>query len=167
MNKKVITLGIDPGLATTGWAIIEKVNKNLKVKDFDCIFTKKELTHSQRLLKIFKETEKIVKKYQPNVIAIERLFFFKNSKTAMAVGESRGMILLVAAKYNLPIFEYTPLEIKQAIVGYGRADKKQMQKMVMRLLNLKELPKPDDAADALACAICHLHQNNLIKDARI
>jgi len=148
-------LGIDPGTATTGWGVIEKIkNSELRIQDCGCIETNKKLPQPERLSQIVKEIQKIIKAHKPDIAAIERLFFFKNLKTAMAVSESRGAILATVAASKIPVYEYTPLEIKQALIGYGRAEKRQIQRMVKILLNLKDVPKPDDLADALACAIC-------------
>ena len=147
-------MGIDPGIATTGYGIIKyKANKIVAV-DYGCIITSPKLSFSERLKKIHSELKKIIIRYHPSRIAIEELFFAKNVKTALKVGEARGVILLTVIQSKIPIFEFTPLEVKQAITGYGRASKQQIQKMIKILLNLKEIPKPDDAADALAIAIC-------------
>ena len=161
-------LGIDPGVATTGWGVIEQVKspastrgrlstrggQKLKVKSCGCILTSKKCSQAERLLLIAKEIQKIIKMHQPDIVAIEKLFFSKNLKTAMAVSEARGAILTACASKGLPIYEFTPLEVKMAITGYGRAEKKQIQKMVKTILGLKDQPKQDDLADALACAIC-------------
>ncbi len=152
----MIIFGIDPGLATTGYGVIKTKIKSQKIEliDFGCIITKSEFSDDKRLEKIYKELKKIVKKHKPAKIAVEELFFAKNVKTALKVGEARGVILLVAREVKVPVFEFTPLEVKLAITGYGRASKQQMQKMIKNLLGLKEIPKPDDVADALAVAIC-------------
>jgi len=150
-------LGIDPGTAITGWGVVEIQNAKIKMQNYGCIITSSKLQHSARLAKIFRELESIIKKERPDVLAIEKLFFIKNLKTAMSVGEARGVCMLVAEQKRLPIFEYTPLEVKQALTGYGKAEKKQIQMMVKNILRLKEVPKPDDAADALAIAITHAH----------
>ena len=156
-------LGIDPGLATTGYGIIEIKSQmsNVPVKrdqmslvDYGCIITEPRFEIAERLEKIYKELKKIIKKYKPSRIAVEELFFAKNVKTAMKVGEARGVILLACREAKIPIFEFTPLQVKLAITGYGRASKSQMQKMVKILLDLEEIPKSDDAADALGVAIC-------------
>lgn len=156
----MIILGIDPGTATTGYGIIKKSKDKLICVEYGCISTKKEDAFEKRLEKIYKETKGLIKKWKPDVAAIENLFFFKNEKTAFSVGQARGVILLAATKNNLKIFEATPLEVKQAVSGYGKADKIQVQKMVKMLLNLTEIPKPDDAADALAIAICCANTNH-------
>lgn len=160
----MVILGIDPGTATTGYGIVKKDRKgNLSVIDYGCIVTSTKKDLAERLKDIYTDLEKIIKKYNPNAIAIEELFFYKNIKTAIKVGHARGIALLCSVNMKKQIFEYTPLQIKQAVCGYGRADKKQMQKMVKLLLNFKKIPKPDDAADALACAICHANSEKLNK----
>lgn len=155
------TLGIDPGIASTGYGLIKEDGERLKVIDYGCIKTQSSLENTSRLKILYRELKAIVKKYKPKAIAIEKLFFAANRKTAMAVGQAKGIVILAAAEMNLKVIEYTPLEIKVAITGYGKADKKQMQSMVKTLLKLKSIPKPDDAADALAVAICHLHSYKL------
>ena len=151
----MIILGIDPGTATTGFGLIEKqgAKRTLQCVAYGCIETPKTKSAEQRLLILEKEMLKLLEKYKPGMLAIERLFFFKNLKSALPVSEARGVILLCAAKKNLPIVEFPPLQAKMAITGYGRADKKQMQAMVQKILLLPVIPKPDDAADALALAI--------------
>ena len=154
-DNSSIILGIDPGLATTGYGVIQKENNgDFKIICNGIIATEAKQIFSERLKEIHQQLDKIIKKYKPNKIAVEELFFCKNVKTALSVGHARGVIVLTASQNNLPVFEYTPLQIKQAVASYGRADKKQVQSMVKILLNLKEVPKPDDAADALAVAIC-------------
>jgi crossover junction endodeoxyribonuclease RuvC len=152
-------LGIDPGTATVGWGIIEDDHFAggagcSKVLSCGIVSTKAGTPDADRLEIIFDSISAIIKKERPDFIAVEQLFFFKNQKTVMTVSQSRGAIILAVKKSNTPLFEYTPLQIKQAITGYGRADKQQIQKMVKTLLRLKEIPKPDDAADALAIALC-------------
>lgn len=151
----MVILGIDPGLATTGYGIIELKAKSLKLKviDYGCVRTSAKLLFAERLEIIYKELENLIKKYKPDKIVIEKIFFAKNVKTAMQVGEARGVVTLAAIQNKIPIFEFTPLQIKQALTGYGQASKDQVQKMVKTILDLKEIPKPDDAADALAIAI--------------
>ncbi len=148
-------LGIDPGIADTGWGIIEK-NKSgeLKCLDYGSIQTSAKLSLSERLVLLNNGLDKIIKKYKPSVAGVEELFFYKNVKTALIVGHARGIILLNIRKHNLDLKEFTPLQVKQAVSTYGRANKAQVQKMVKIILNLKEVPHPDDAADALAVAIC-------------
>ncbi|MDD4443905.1 MAG: crossover junction endodeoxyribonuclease RuvC [Patescibacteria group bacterium] len=156
-----IILGIDPGIADTGYGVIENTSGKLKCLAYGSIKTKAHETLSSRLLILNQELEKIILKYRPQRVAIEKLFFNKNVKTALIVGQARGVVMLTISKHNLPICEYTPSQIKQAVSSYGQADKKQVQKMVKLILNLEEIPRPDDAADALAAAICALNYNNL------
>lgn len=151
----MIIAGIDPGTATTGWGIIRKKKNKLKCLGFGTIKTNPTLSDGNRLKKINNELNKIIKKHKPKIIAIENIYFFKNLKTAMPVSQAKGVILLTAAKKKIPVQEFTPLQIKMVITGYGKADKKQIQKMVKILLDLKEIPKPDDAADGLAVALCY------------
>ena len=153
----MIILGIDPGTAATGFGLIEKNKSNLKLLKYGCIKTSVKLSTAERLNVIHKELNSLIKKSKPDIVAVEDIFFFKNLKTAIKVSQARGVILLTIAKSKIPIAEYTPLQIKQAVACYGRAEKIQVQKMVKVLLNLKEIPKPDDAADALAVAICCGH----------
>ena len=154
----MVILGIDPGTATTGYGVI-KVPKGktgkIKTLAYDCIITDPKLPSGERLKKINKEINCLIKKYQPNVLAVESIYFFKNLKTAMPVSQAKGVILLTAAKKKVPVYEFTPLQVKMAVAGYGKAEKKQVQKMVKLLLNLKEIPKMDDAADALGVALCY------------
>lgn len=156
MQKKTfsIILGIDPGIADTGFGVIKNENHKLTCLDYGSIKTSAKLGLPDRLEIINLELAKLIKKYRPALISIEELFFCKNIKTALVVGQARGVIILTAKQNKTPAAEFTPLEVKQAVSTYGRADKQQVQKMVKLLLNLKELPKPDDAADALAIAIC-------------
>jgi len=149
----MIVLGIDPGTAATGFGVIKK-NRELKLIDYGRIKTSASSTTAERLKEIYNQLTKLIKKYKPNIAAVEDIFFFKNLKTVIKVSQARGVILLAIAKSKIPIKEYTPLQVKQAVACYGRAEKKQVQEMVKILLNLKEIPKPDDAADALAVAIC-------------
>jgi len=155
----MIILGIDPGTAIIGFGIIEKENKGQKLKPikYGCIETSSKLSTAERLKILNKELGLLIKKYKPDMAAVEDIFFFKNLKTAIKVSQARGVILLTISEANIPVAEYTPLQIKQAVACYGRAEKSQVQKMVKFLLNLKEIPKPDDAADALAVAICCAH----------
>lgn len=154
-NEKRIILGIDPGIADTGFGVIAKQkNGSLVCVDYGSIKTSAKISLSDRLEILSCELSKIIKKYQPETIAVEQLFFCKNVKTALVVGHARGVMLLTAKQHKVGLIEFTPLQIKQAVSTYGKASKMQVQKMVKLLLNLKELPKPDDAADALAAAIC-------------
>lgn len=147
-------LGIDPGLATTGWAVVDfDDDGNPNVIDYGCISTKKGLSVSTRLLEIYEDMVELVAKYKPDLAGVETLIFCNNAKTAMSVGEARGVVRLVLEKENIPIKEFTPLQIKDAVTGYGKADKRQVQENVKMLCNLDDIPKPDDAADAIAVAI--------------
>lgn len=155
IQDKTIILGVDPGLADTGYGVIIKDRSNkLQSLVYGSIATSKDKNFSVRLELIYNELTSIIKKYKPDIISVEQLFYFKNIKTAMAVSHARGVILLAAKKNKIYLIEFTPLQIKQAVSSYGQADKKQVQKMVKIILNLKEVPRPDDAADALAAAIC-------------
>lgn len=149
-------LGVDPGLSITGYGVVEKEKNSFYSIDFGYISTPSQLAPSQRLLIIYKGLKKLIAQFCPEAMAMERLFFCKNTRTALQVGEARGALYIAATEKELPVFEYTPLQVKQAVTGYGRADKKQVQQMVYLLLNLKKIPSPDDAADALAVALCHL-----------
>lgn len=151
----MVILGIDPGLAIVGYGVIEVLGNKYGVLDYGIITTDKDLYIPERLKLIYDELSLIINKYNPEDVAMEELFFNKNVKTAIKVGQARGAAILAAKNKGLDIFEYTPLQVKQAVVGYGRAEKIQVQEMVKILLNLKTIPKPDDAADALAIAICH------------
>ena len=153
----IIILGIDPGLADMGYAFIEKNKSVLKSLKYGVIKTSSKLSLLERLLLIEKELKNLIKTFKPSEVACESIFFFKNAKTAFLIGQIKGIILLISAKQGLTINEYTPLQIKQSVACYGRAEKQQVQKMVQKLLNLKELPKPDHASDAIACAICHAY----------
>ena len=154
----MIILGIDPGTAITGYGVVESNGGELKAVDYGCILTDKKLDMPERLDLLGEELKKMIKRYKPQAMAVEELFFFKNAKTIITVGQARGVILFIGKnigkKTGLGIYEYTPLQVKQAVAGYGRADKKQVQNMVKAILNLELVPKPDDAADALAVAIC-------------
>lgn len=154
------TLGIDPGIARTGWAVIEGSNSKVKAIAYGCIETEASRNTSKRLAEIHKEVISIIKKYSPEMLAIEELFFNTNAKTAFVVGQARGVILLAAEQKLIPNFIYTPLQVKVAITGYGRAEKEQIGKMVKTLLSLKEIPKLDDTSDALAVAITHCFSYN-------
>lgn len=151
----MIIMGIDPGIAIVGYSIIQCKGNNLKAIDYGCIKTGADMILPDRLKKVYDELSEIIKIYNPEELAIEELFFNKNAKSVMKVGQARGVQILAGVNQGLNVYEYTPLQIKQAVTGYGRADKNQVQEMVKILLNLKEKPKPDDVADALAVAICH------------
>ncbi|NLL19127.1 MAG: crossover junction endodeoxyribonuclease RuvC [Clostridia bacterium] len=154
-------LGIDPGTAIVGYGLIDTKGSQYKVVDYGCIRTSAEDSIPERLLQIFRRMQQLIDEYQPECLVVEELFFNKNANTAMAVGQARGVIVLSGIDKGLPVFEYTPLQVKQAIVGYGRAEKRQVQEMVKLLLNLEKRPSPDDVADALAIAICHAHSHKL------
>lgn len=157
IGEKMRILGIDPGTAIVGFSVIEYEDKKMKLLEYGCIYTAKELPMEERLLEIFNGVENIIKKYSPEYMAIEELFYFKNNKTVISVGEARGVILLAGKRNGLKIQGYTPLQVKIGITGYGKADKKQVQLMVKTLLKMKEIPKPDDAADAIAIAVTHIN----------
>jgi len=150
----MIIVGIDPGTATTGFGVIRKVKNRLKCLDYGIIQTVPSLPPEQRLKKLYLELSHLLNKYKPKVLAVEKLYFFKNLKTAIPVSEAKGVILLAAAQKKIKVWQIAPLEVKMGICGYGRADKKQIQRMIKEILKLKEVPKPDDAADALAIAVC-------------
>lgn len=153
----MIILGIDPGIAIVGYGVVEYKGNKFRTIDYGAITTKAHTKLDFRLVSVYDELCEIIHKYKPDAISIEELFFNTNVKTAITVAHARGVIVLAAAKSGIPTFEYTPLQIKQALTGYGRADKPQMQNMVKIMLNLNAVPKPDDVADALAVAICHAH----------
>jgi len=164
----MIILGVDPGSAITGYAILknEKGNKQcLKVIDFGCITTDKILPTGERLEKVYKEITKIIKKYKPDVMSIESLYFFKNLKTVMPVSQAKGVILLAAAEKKIPVLEFTPLQVKMTVSGYGRAEKKQVIEMIKKLLDLDKFNlkinnrKKDDAFDALGLGICAAYKS--------
>lgn len=150
-------LGIDPGYAILGYGIIDVTGNRFSAVDYGSIMTDASMDMTSRLQSIYANLTNLINIYKPDEASIEELFFNNNAKTAILVGEARGVALLACANGGLPIGEYTPLQIKQALVGYGRADKKQVQFMVKTMLNLAQVPKPDDTADALAAAICHAH----------
>lgn len=163
----MIILGIDPGLAILGYGIINYEGNRFQVLDYGAITTPSTMATPDRLKTIYSELDRIIMEYNPEVVAIEELFFNTNVKTALLVGHARGVAVLSAANHNKEIFEYTPLQVKQGVVGYGRADKSQIQQMVKTLLNLPKVPKPDDVADALAVAICHAHTGNFTEMFKI
>jgi crossover junction endodeoxyribonuclease RuvC len=149
-----IILGIDPGIADTGYGLIRIEKSSLVCLDYGSIKTSAGTELSDRLFSLSLSLSKIIKKFQPDLISVEQLFFCRNVKTALIVGQARGVILLTAKQCGLQLVEFTPLQIKQSVSGYGQADKGQVQRMVKTILNLEKIPKPDDAADALAAAIC-------------
>ena len=153
----MLTLGIDTGTATTGYGLVRQQGDKLSYVICGCVITTpKDSTHD-RLAKIYNEIKQLIKIHRPDCVAVERLFFGENTKTAMAVSQARGIALLAAAEGKVSVSEYTPLEVKLALTGYGKAEKRQIQQMVRVMLKLADIPRPDDAADALAVAICHLH----------
>ena len=156
----MVILGIDPGYAIVGVGIIEYNGNKFRTIDYFAITTEAHTPFEQRLKIIYDGIDETIQKYKPDFMAIEELFFNDNAKTAIAVGQARGVILLSAVNHGVDIYEYTPLQVKQAVVGYGRADKAQVQQMTRALLKLNQVPKPDDVADALAIALCHAHSYN-------
>lgn len=150
-------LGIDPGYAIVGWGVLDYIGNKFSVVDFGSIQTSADMDFNDRLLTIYDELDSIIKRTKPQFLSIEKIFYNSNAKTAINVSQARGVLLLCSIKNNLEIFEYTPLQVKQSVVGYGRAEKKQIQEMTKIILNLRQIPKPDDTADALAMAICHAH----------
>lgn len=164
----MIILGIDPGLATMGYGVINAVKGNYSVIDYGAVVTPKDCTLPQRLKQLEEGVEELIATFKPDNIAIEELFFSKNVTTGIAVSEARGVILLTAVKgLGDEVYEYTPNQIKQAVTGYGGADKMQMQHMVQALLRLKSVPRPDDAADALAVAICHAQTSRMTTSFKV
>ncbi|MDO5555336.1 MAG: crossover junction endodeoxyribonuclease RuvC [Clostridia bacterium] len=150
-------LGIDPGFAITGYSIIDYQGNKFKLINSGAIITKAGVSFPLRLTKIYDDLTTIINEFKPDAISVEELFFNNNAKTAINVAQARGVILIVGCKNNIPTFEYTPLQIKQAVTGYGRADKVQVQKMIKTILNVETLPKLDDTTDSMAAAICHAH----------
>lgn len=153
----MIILGIDPGYAIVGFGVLKFENNRFTVLDFGAITTPAGMEFADRLKSIYEDLSYLFNKYHPEALSIEKLFFNTNKKTAVDVAQARGVILLAAKMHGAECFEYTPLQVKQSVVGYGRAEKKQVQEMTKQLLNLSAVPKPDDTADALAMAICHAH----------
>jgi crossover junction endodeoxyribonuclease RuvC len=159
--KTLRVLGIDPGTAIVGWAVLEEKNGVVKPLGYGHISTSPKCTTEERLFEVACDLEKVIQTYKPHESAVEDLFFFKNLKTVMKVSQARGAILLTLEKKCVSIASYTPLQVKQALTGYGRAEKKQIQLMVKQILKLKEIPKPDDTADAIAIALCHLNSRKM------
>jgi crossover junction endodeoxyribonuclease RuvC len=159
-------LGIDPGLGITGYGIIEKAGDNLKVLSFGGIEKNKSLSFSENLLSIYQNIQKIVNEFKPDDCAIENIFYHQNKKTAIIMGHVRGVAMIAAASGNMPVYEYSPKEVKLSIVGHGGASKLQVQSMVKNILNMNMIPEPEDAADALAVAICHIHRMKFIQLTR-
>ncbi|AHV98537.1 crossover junction endodeoxyribonuclease RuvC [Paenibacillus sabinae] len=154
-------LGIDPGIAIVGFGFIDKNGSKLTPVQYGCIQTEAHTPEEERLLHVYEGMLQLIDRYKPEAVALEKLFFNRNVTTAMSVGQARGVLVLAAVQRGLPVAEYTPMQVKQAIVGYGKAEKKQVQEMVRMYLKLSAVPKPDDVADALAVAICHAHSYTL------
>jgi len=153
-------LGIDPGIAITGYGIIDFAGNSFSPVDYGSIRSAAEMPQHLRLNKLYNELTDLIIKYRPHCMAVEELFFNRNVRTAMSVSQARGVILLASAQSDLEVYEYTPLQVKQAVVGRGRADKKQVQYMIKIILNLPAVPRPDDVADALAIAVCHINNGS-------
>jgi crossover junction endodeoxyribonuclease RuvC len=151
----MVILGIDPGFARVGWAVLKTQNSKQSVWNYGCIETSKDDELQERLVLVYKQICALIKKYKPEILAIEDLFFTTNAKTAFKVGEARGVIILAATLQRIPLFSYTPLQVKIAVTGYGKADKAQVGRMVKTILKLQELPKLDDTVDAIAVALTH------------
>jgi crossover junction endodeoxyribonuclease RuvC len=158
----MIILGIDPGLATVGFGIVKFERQRFATLNYGAIITPPKIPIPERLQMIYDNLQQIIDAYKPTDLVVEELFFNTNHKTVIAVSEARGVILLAAQKNKLYIDEYTPLQVKQSVVGYGRAEKIQVMTMVKNILNLEKIPKPDDAADAIAIAICHAHSKSAV-----
>ncbi len=164
----MIILGIDPGYAIVGYGVIEYRNNHFSVIDYGAVTTEAKTPFNERLEIIYDELSTIINKYSPEAMAIEKVFYNSNAKTVIDVSQARGVIMLAAQKNRIPVYEYTPLQVKQSVVGYGRAEKKQVQEMIRRILALEKVPKPDDTADALAMAVCHAHASgSLMQNMRI
>ena len=163
----MIILGIDPGIATVGIGVIEADRNNVRAVKYGAITTPAGLPLAQRLVEIEQDFGRILEMFKPDAVSVEELFFNTNITTGINVAHGRGVILLTAARFGVPIFEYTPLQVKQAVVGYGRAEKRQVMDMTRRILKLQSVPKPDDAADALAIALCHARSStSLIREIK-
>ena len=163
----MIILGIDPGLAISGYGVLNYVGNKFEVLDYGAVLTESTERLPDRLKQLYDGYMSIIEKYKPEAVSIEELFYNKNVKTAIAVAEARGVHLLAAVNSGVPLYEYTPLQIKQGLVGYGRAEKRQMQEMIKIILKLDEIPKPDDVADGLAAAVCHAHSLKFADKFRI
>ncbi|WP_352419901.1 crossover junction endodeoxyribonuclease RuvC [Proteiniborus sp.] len=156
----MVIFGIDPGIAIVGYGVLEYKGNKFRVIDYGSVQTTNGNNFPTRLKIVYDEISLLLDKHKPDALAIEELFFNKNVKTAITIGQARGAQILAAVNKGIEVYEYTPLQVKQGVVGYGRADKRQIQEMVKILLNLDKIPKPDDVADALAVAICHAHSGN-------
>ncbi|MDO4593854.1 MAG: crossover junction endodeoxyribonuclease RuvC [Tissierellia bacterium] len=163
----MLILGIDPGIAIMGYGLLNLKSNRVKMVEYGVVTTSSKTNFADRLNVLYDNLQEIIDQYKPDEVAIEELFFNKNVKTAITVGHARGIQVLCANRNKIPIYEYTPLQIKQAITGYGRANKKQMQLSVQSLLNLDKIPKPDDAADALAVSLCHVFNQRFKEEFRI
>lgn len=155
----MVILGIDPGYAIVGWGVLEYAGNKFKVVDFGAVLTQAKTPFPLRLQQIYTELGQILQKYKPEAVSMEKLFYNNNAKTVIDVAQARGIITLAVQQAGVPLYEYTPLQLKQSVVGYGRAEKKQVQEMTRIILGLDKVPKPDDTADALAIAICHGHSS--------
>jgi len=163
----MIILGVDPGIATVGYGVVSYENNKFIDSTYGAILTPAKTPLEDRLAQIYDELTQLIKYYKVDAMAVEELFFNNNQKTAISVAQGRGVILLAAHKAGIPLYEFTPLQVKQAVVGYGRAEKMQVMQMVKMLLNIKEIPRPDDAADAVAIALTHANSANMKKMFRI
>ena len=162
-------LGIDPGTAICGYSIIDYKGNKFSLLEYGVVKTPAHTDLEKRLLTIYDELKELIENFKPQFLAVEDLFFNTNAKTALSVGHARGVVLLLGAMMGLEVYSYTPLQVKQSVVGYGRAEKKQVQEMVKLIMNMEKIPKPDDAADAIAVAICHGHSYKMninIKEMR-
>lgn len=158
----MIILGIDPGYAIVGYGVLEYKNNHFKTIDYGAITTEAGTDFNRRLEIVYDELSALMEKYKPDAMSVEKVFYNSNAKTVIDVSQARGVIMLAAQKHKIPVFEYTPLQVKQSVVGYGRAEKKQIQEMIKRILFLEKVPKPDDTADALAMAVCHAHTSGSV-----
>jgi len=156
----LIILGIDPGVATVGFGIVKVNNGEIKPRRYGVISTPAKTRFALRLMQINRDVSELIETFKPGAIAVEELFFNTNQKTALTVAQGRAAVILAGEQHGIPMYEYTPLQVKKAVTGYGRAEKKQVMEMVKNLLSLETIPKPDDAADALAIAICHARTAN-------
>ncbi len=156
-------LGIDPGMAIVGYSIIEVFGDNVKLVTSGSVQTQKGNSDSSRLLEIFQDISLIIEKYKPDIASVEKLFYFRNQTTIIPVAEARGVIIMALEKFGIPCYEYTPMEVKQVLTGFGRADKKQVEQMVKITLNTENLPKLDDTIDSIAIAICHVRKCPVLK----
>lgn len=163
----MLIFGIDPGLAISGYGVLNYVGNKFEVVEYGAVITESCEEFPKRLKKIYDSYTELFELYKPEAVAIEELFYNKNVKTAIAIAQARGVHLLAAENKNIPLYEYTPLQIKQGIVGYGRAEKRQVQEMVKIILKLDKIPQPDDVADGLAAAICHAHSLKFANNFKI